>query len=148
MNFSLALYYPNAWNRLRGIVLTGRCSDHRNFKNCLNSHPLAFLSPDALLTTGVTQAVILHTSITAQPFRHERGRHLSFRYCSRFLLQADSCHFCRNMKIYVSMAMSSAKHVESQWREGILNNTEQRSVSTEPWPVHTVVGRFSKATWR
>ena len=93
---------------------------------------------------------ILHTSITVHSFRHERGRHLtvSLRYCSRFLLQADSCHFCRNMKIYVSMAMSSAKHVESQWREGILNNTEQRTVSTELLPVHTVVGRFSKATWR
>ena len=91
---------------------------------------------------------ILRTSITVHSFRHERGRHLSFRYCSRFLLQADSCNFCRNMKIYVSMAMSSAKHVESQWREGILNNTEQRTVSTELLPVHTVVGRFSKATWR
>ena len=105
MNFSPPLYCPNASNRLRGAVSTGRCSDHRNFKNCLNSHPLAFLRPDALLTTGVTQAVILHTSITAHPFRHERGRHLSFRYCSQFLLltswllsflqkHEDICQYC------------------------------------------------------
>ena len=73
---------------------------------------------------------------------------LSLLFSISLTYKLTACHFSRNMRIFVSMATNSAKHVESQWREGILNNTEQRSVSTEPWPVHTVVGRFSKATWR